>query len=142
MLTKMQEDFCRACAAAHSRTDAAIAAGYGGGDRRKAAKAASQLMRKPEIRERVACLEADALGAAGVTPEYLVARLREVAERCLQTAPVTRYDPKKRCSVEVEGEYTFNAAGANKALEMLARLSAPAEAGGEKQVVFEGEHEL
>ena len=52
---------------------------------------------------------------AGLTQDWVLGRLREVAERCLQHEAVRdrKGDPT--------GEYTFNVTGANKALELIGR---------------------
>jgi phage terminase small subunit len=51
----------------------------------------------------------------GLTQDWVLGRLREVAERCLQHEAVRdrKGDPT--------GEYTFNVTGANKALELIGR---------------------
>ena len=56
----------------------------------------------------------------GITQDYVLSSLKQVAERCLQAEPVTA---RGQHSSDDEGNYlwTFNAAGANKALELLGK---------------------
>jgi hypothetical protein len=53
----------------------------------------------------------------GLTQKYLLAKAKEVLERCLQAEPVRGRDGKI-----IEGEYTFNATGANQAIKNLADI--------------------
>ena len=86
-----------------------------------AASAAARLLKRADIRERIAQLEQDALNRAGVTADWLVGRLRDVTERSMAAVPVMEWSAAERKLVET-GEYRFDSAGANKALETLAKM--------------------
>lgn len=63
---------------------------------------------------------------AFITVEYVVEGLKEVAERCMQRAPVMRYDPSVKGKAQVkdsEGRnvWEFDSAGANKSFELLGK---------------------
>lgn len=80
----------------------------------------SQLMKRhPEIGYRVAQLRKQianrAVEHAAVSHAFVLDRLKENVERCMQKEPV------KNGRGEEVGEWKYNASGANKALELLGR---------------------
>lgn len=116
-----REAFALAIAAGQTLGNAYKAAGFTS-DRRNASK----LRKEPEIdkrikeilRRRSALTEkamAREIGKAALDKAYVIDRLQIVVERSLQERAVVGPDGKET------GEYTFNAAGANKALELLGR---------------------
>ena len=71
--------------------------------------------RQAEIREKTT-----------VTQEYVVEKLKKVAERCMQEQPVMKFDYQTKEMIQAtdengEGIYQFDSAGANKALELLGK---------------------
>lgn len=101
--------------ATRDRAKAGIAAGY-------SPKTAGTIgwtleKSKPHIRQAIddaiAKLEATAEQNAGVNLEYVLRRLRELAERCMQAEPVRDKDGNPT------GEWRFDSTGANGALKAL-----------------------
>ena len=101
---------------------AAIRAGY---KERSAEVHASRLLRNAKVKSAVEYLKAIRVEKTGVDAEWVLTRLRTVAERCMQSRPVLdrRGEP-----VSVEGPdgkdvaaWTFDASGANRALELLGK---------------------
>lgn len=120
-LNKRNEVFCEEYCADHNGARAYQAAGYQVKNADVAASAAARLLKRADIRERIAQLEQDALNRAGVTADWLVGRLRDVTERSMAAVPVMEWSAAERKLVET-GEYRFDSAGANKALETLAKM--------------------
>lgn len=56
----------------------------------------------------------------GIGPEYVLGSLKAVAERCQQGTPVEEWDPIAKEMVKT-GEWKFEHAGANKALELIGK---------------------
>lgn len=91
-----REVFCQLFAAGETRGRAYEVAGF---TSRTPEKAGSDLLKKPEVAARVAALVAakastiqsettKAAENAGIDKTWVMSRLKEVAERCLQNAPV------------------------------------------------------
>ena len=120
-LNKRNEIFCEEYCADHNGARAYQAAGYKVKNADVAATAASRLLKRAEVRERIAQLEADAANRAGVTADWLVKQLRAVAEQSMAAVPVMEWSAAERRLVKT-GEYRFDSAGANKALETLAKM--------------------
>jgi phage terminase small subunit len=102
-------------------TQAAIRAGY---SEKTAASQAFDLLRKPEIAEAVQQGVAAQQKRTEITSDYVLSSIREVAERCMQRAPVmVKVDGEWVQETDEEGRHVwqFNAAGANKALELLGK---------------------
>jgi phage terminase small subunit len=124
-----QEAFARHSALGLGPVEAAMAAGYRG---KRIAGTAGTLAADAAVRARIAELGAavssrlvpaviaaggtgrDAAGDA-IDETWVMARLRLVAERSLQAEPVTDRDGNPT------GSFTFNAAGANRALELMGK---------------------
>jgi phage terminase small subunit len=83
--------------------------------RRTAEVQSSKLLRNPEIAAAIARVRENAAKAAEMDQQWVLKKLREVAERCLQAEPVLDKDGKPT------GEFTFNASGANRALELIGK---------------------
>jgi hypothetical protein len=70
------------------------------------------------VKKRIAEIKAEATRIAvektGIDKSYVIARLKVVVERCMQQEPVI-------VKGEPVGQYVFNAAGANRALELLGK---------------------
>lgn len=91
---------------------AAIRAGY---SPKTAEQQASRLLRHVQVKAAVDAgrelMQAEICHATGITQEWVVTQLKDVAQRCMAAVPV----PGR------EGEFTFNAAGANKSLELIGK---------------------
>lgn len=103
-------------------TQAAIRAGY---SERSAGQTAFRLLKNDEIQERVTALRLALADRTEITVEEIVRRFDEVAQRCMQAEPVLHKDGTPVMVWTEDGEqapaYTFNAAGANRALELLGK---------------------
>lgn len=114
-LTDRQRKFVDAYLVNLNATEAAIEAGY---SKTNADKIGSQQLGKTRVRDEVnRRLKEDAYKYE-VTKEWILRRLRQLVDRCMQLEPVM-----KRVGNEwVEtGEYKFDSAGATSALNMLGK---------------------
>ena len=111
-LTAKQERFCQEYVVDCNGTQAAIRAGY---NENTAAQIAYENLRKPEIEGQVAGLLEQAAKAAGLSAEYVLSGLMQVHQRCMEAVEV--FDREGNSM----GFFQFNAAGANRALELLGK---------------------
>ena len=111
-LSAKRERFCQQYVIDSNGTQAAIRAGY---SENGAGVTAFTLLKNTKIQERMAELQEEIARAAGLTAEYVVTGFMEVYERCMQKVPITN-------DIGAETQFTFNASGANKALEMLGKI--------------------
>lgn len=123
-LTHKQQLFVAEFLVSLNATQAAKKAGYKGSDKQLTVTGAQNLA-KPSIAEAVKKAMDERAEKIGITQDWVLGNLKTVAERCMQTAPVL---DRRGNHVRVEtpdGEealaYTFNALGANKALELLGK---------------------
>ena len=91
-----------------NRHEAARAAGYSD-------KTVPVLMANPQIQSQIESGLSDAAISAGVSRAWVITRLKEVAERCMQSRPVL--DKMGRET----GLYVFDASGANRSLELIGK---------------------
>lgn len=122
-LTAKNARFCEEWIIDMNATQAAIRAGY---SEDSAGSIGSELLQKPEVRARIEILRGMASERAMVSAEYVLKNLQEVSERCLQKAPVLKWDYVEKAMVPVLDEdgnavYQFDSNGANKALELLGK---------------------
>lgn len=120
-----QERFAREFAATLNASEAARRAGY---SLASAPSQASVLMQNPNVQAAIAELSTAVAARLGLNHEWVLANLREIVERCMQAAPVR--DARGRV---VEGEWTFDARGATRALELLAKHLGMFKADNEQQ---------
>ena len=111
-LTDKQAAFVREYVVDHNGTQAAIRAGY---SEDTARQQASRLLTNVDIAEAVAELESNLADEIGITKQYVLDSLRTVAERCMTAVEVLDRDGNPT------GEWTFQHAGATKALELLGK---------------------
>jgi phage terminase small subunit len=130
-LTEKQVRFCQEYIVDLNATQAAIRSGY---SEDTAGSIGSENLTKPEILEHVNELLAARAERTKVNADYVISSLKEVVDRCLQKKAVMYYDKvdkeyKQRTAMvdDGQGNYTeegiweFDSAGANKALETLAK---------------------
>lgn len=91
---------------------AAIRAGY---SQKTAGQIGHRLLKNVEIQKGLAKAQEERSERTGITADYVLTSLKNVAERCQQLEPVLDKDGKEI------GEYTFRDSGANKALELLGK---------------------
>ena len=77
---------------------------------------ANRLLNNPNISLRITGIQAATEQRTVMDLSYVLDSFREIRDRCLTSVPVLAP------SGEETGEYTFNAAGANKAMENIGRL--------------------
>lgn len=111
------ERFCQEYVIDYNGTRAAMRAGY---SERNAATQAGRLLKKAEVLARVRELQHEQLERLSISADYVILRLLETLERCMQAVPVMIWDPERGCKVE-SGEYTFDSKGALRALELIGK---------------------
>jgi len=103
--------FCKEYLIDLNATQAAIRAEY-------SVKTAQQMghenLSKPVIAEYIQKLFNERAEKVEISAEYVITSIKSVAERCMQAEPVM-------VQGEATGEFKFDAAGANKSLELLGR---------------------
>lgn len=126
-MTLKQQRFCEFYVQYANGTKAAIEAGF---TPKAASETASRLLTNATIRETIEKLQAARSEATGITTEWVINNLKDVAERCMQAQPVMRFDPVEKQMVQVTeidengqevGVYEFDSSGANKALELIGK---------------------
>ena len=111
------ERFCQEYVIDYNGTRAAMRAGY---SERNAATQAGRLLKKAEVLARVWELQHEQLERLSISADYVILRLMDTLERCMQAVPVMVWDPEEGRKVE-SGEYTFDSKGALRALELIGR---------------------
>lgn len=111
------ERFCQEYVIDYNGTRAAMRAGY---SERNAATQAGRLLKKAEVLARVRELQHEQLERLSISADYVILRLMDTLERCMQAVPVMVWDPEEGRKVE-SGEYTFDSKGALRALELIGR---------------------
>ena len=117
-LTDKQRKFVSEYLVDLNATQAAIRAGY---SERNASKIGPELLGKTGVRAAIEAAQSQREKRTLVTVDYVVSSLREVAERCLQRAPVTNAKGKQVQDEQGRDVWKFDSAGANRALELLGK---------------------
>ena len=99
-------------------TQAAIRAGY---SEKSAARIGVELLNKTHIAQAVATAQAKRARRVEVTQDYVLSNLVEIVERTMQRAPVTNRKGEQIMDEDARAVWTFDAKGANKALELLGK---------------------
>lgn len=120
-MTPKQERFCVEYVVDSDAAKAAIRAGY---SPKTAAQMGYKLVHNSLLQERIATLRKEQEGRTLVDADYVITSIHEVAERCLQREPVMVGRGKDRTQL-VDGDgndvWQFDAAGANRSLELLGK---------------------
>lgn len=120
-MTPKQQRFVEEYLIDLNATQAAIRAGYSA---RTANEQGARLLANVSIREAITEAQAKRSERTAITADYVLEGIQEVAERCLQRAPVMvgRGEDRTQATDE-EGRdvWEFDAAGANKAFELLGK---------------------
>lgn len=109
------ESFCRAYVGAAAFCGAA-AARIAGFSERTAKEQGYRILGRRDVQDRIAELRQKRQADSELNDRYVLDRLREIVDRCMQAVPVIDHTTGKRV-----GEWRYNASGANKALELLGR---------------------
>jgi phage terminase small subunit len=107
-------------------TQAAIRAGYSA---KTAHVNGPRLLTHAEVSRAIEAAKAERAAKNGLDADWVLSRLRRVAERCLVAEPVMRFDPVEKDMVQATavhpetgeevGVYAFDSKGANGALKLL-----------------------
>lgn len=117
-LTDRQKEFVRQYLVDLNATKAAIRAGY---SERTAYSVGQRLLKNVEIQRAVAAAQAQRARRVEVTQDYVLSNLVEVVERTMQRAPVLDRKGEQVTDEEGRAVWTFDAKGANRALELLGK---------------------
>ena len=117
-LTDKQKEFVRQYLVDLNATQAAIRAGY---SMKTAYRQGADLLQKTSIREAIEKAQAKRARRVEVTQDYVLSNLVEVVERTMQRAPVTNRKGEQVTDEEGRAVWTFDAKGANRALELLGK---------------------
>ena len=117
MLTPRQARFVDEYLIDLNATQAAVRAGYSA---KTAQQIGSRLLLHVVVSTEISTRQAKRAEKAGITAEYILGRLQENVERAMQAEPVMRFDHDKKEMVET-GEYQYEGAVANRALELLGK---------------------
>jgi len=116
-LTAKQEMFCQEYIVDLNATQAAIRAGYSSDT---ANQIGSENLAKPHIYTRICELQKDKLEKLHINQEWVLQRLVDISDRCMQQEPVLEWDFEEKC-FKPTGEWKFDALGANKATELIGK---------------------
>jgi phage terminase small subunit len=111
-LTLKQRMFCNEYQIDYNGTQAAIRAGY---SKKTANEQAAQLLAKLSIKNEINRLQNERIRSTGITAEYVMKSLHEVAEYTKTPRPRLNKDG------EIIGE-SIDSAGANRSLELIGKL--------------------
>lgn len=123
MLNDKQKQFCNEYLIDFNGTQAAIRAGY---SEKTANRIASENLSKLDIQAYLKELIENRNERTKITQDEVIRDIIEVKNRCMQKAPVMRFDKEIKEYIQVTDElgrdvWQFDANGANKALDMLAK---------------------
>lgn len=144
-LTPKQEKFCQEYMIDLNATQAAIRAGY---SEKTAYSMASENLRKPEIQKYIQELQEGIKKRNRISQDEIIQDLIEIKNRCLQNVPVMYFDKidkewKQEGADCGEPVYKFDANGANKALDLLGKITgAFKEDNKQKQTVLNPVHKV
>ena len=122
-LTKKQQVFCEEFLIDLNATQAAIRAGY---SKDTAKSIAGENLSKPIIQDYISELMAKRSKKTGITADYVLNNIKEIGERCMQRAPVMKFDHESKEMVQKQDDrgrdvWEFDAANSLKANELLGK---------------------
>lgn len=122
-LTDKQEAFCQQYLLDLNATQAAIRAGY---SENTAQEQGSRLLSNVMVASRVRELMAGRADRVQVDADWVLGRLVEISNKCMEAKAVMVFDPVEKCMTQKqtpEGEllYEFDSIGANKATELIGK---------------------
>lgn len=120
--------FCEEYIVDYNGTAAARRAGY---PDKSAAKKASQLLRRSDIRAQVEKLQQERSERLCVKQDYVLQQALEILQKCQAAVPVTAWDYDSHQMVET-GEYQFDSKGACRALELIGKMVGIGEGAGQE----------
>ena len=111
-LTNKQELFIQYYMISLNATTAAIKAGY---KEKTAYHTGYENLNKPQIRSEIDLRLDKRATDNGITADYVLTSLKNIAERCQQIEPIYGKDGQPT------GQFKFDSSGANKSLELLGK---------------------
>lgn len=154
-LNEKQVRFCEEYLIDLNATQAAIRAGY---SKKTAYSIGWELLKKPEIRLRIDGEIEQRSKRTLITADYVIEKLKQVAERSMQDQPVMKWDYGEKMMLQETatildeqgeekevGVYEFDSMGANKALELLGKhlklFTDKVEESGSKELTIKVQYE-
>ena len=117
-LTPKQQRFVEEYLVDLNATQAAVRAGY---SEKGASVTGSQLLANPKVSQAIEEAQKKRSEKVNITAEYVLGRLLEVAERCMQKRPVLNMKGEQVVDEDGNNKWTFDSKGANRALELLGK---------------------
>lgn len=122
-LRAKQKRFCDEYLIDLNGTQAAIRAGY---SKKTAGQIADENLKKPQILEYLNEKRQILQDKLDITQEWVLRRLKDVSDRCMQAVPVMRFDPVDKCMVQAtdeegNGVWQFDSTGANRSTELIGK---------------------
>jgi phage terminase small subunit len=121
-LNSRQEAFCREYLVDMNATQAAIRAKYSA---KTAQEQSSRLLSNVIVQQRISELKQERCQRTQIDADWVLMSAKRVFDRCMQDEPVLDREGKQVMTTTADGElaaaYTFNATGANKALETIGK---------------------
>lgn len=112
-MTKKQKIFCDIYAIDFNFKESILMAGV-------SEAYANKCLKDPECLKYISEVNDRASQRLGLSKQYVLSKLKSVVERCMQYEPILKYDNISKEYIPT-GEYTFNANGAVRALDLLAK---------------------
>lgn len=116
-LKDKQEIFCQEYMIDLNATQAAIRAGY---SKKTASVQGSRLLTNVNVLTRIEELKKERSEKLHLDADWVLRRLMQISDRCMQQEPVLEFDYEEKKLVET-GEYKFDSVGANKATELIGK---------------------
>lgn len=122
-LNAKQEAFCQEYLIDFNATQSAIRSGY---SEDSAKQIGSALLSNHDVCARIEVLKSERSTRTDISADFVLSGLKEVAERCLQRAPVMEWDYANKSLVQKKDElgnalWEFDSNGANRAFELLGK---------------------
>jgi phage terminase small subunit len=114
-LTQKQEKFCYEYLIDLNATQAAIRSGY---TPDHADVQGSRLLSYAKVTNKIDLLKKERNERTKLDQDWVLNRFKDISDRCLQAEPVLIHNGQNWVE---SGEYKFDASGANKATEMIAK---------------------
>lgn len=117
-LTPKQQAFVAEYLVDLNATQAAVRAGY---SEKTANEQGARLLANVSVADAIALAQAERARRTEISQDYVLGNLVEVTERCLQRRPVCGALGVQVADEDGNSVWTFNAQGANKALELIGK---------------------
>jgi phage terminase small subunit len=116
-LNDKQKRFCEEYIVDLNASAAARRAGY---SEKTAYSIGQRLLKKDEAHAYIQELQQNRAKKVALDAEWVLNRLKEISDKCMQAEPVVEWDHGAREMIET-GEYQFDSTGANRATELIGK---------------------